>query len=152
VKWIILVAGACAALAVPVLRGTATAQSQPPSGTLELVQLERETRSSFVDAPPRRREAAGDIFTVAGRVRDATGSPSGRAQAVFTQTGRRTAQGSATFALATGQIVIAGGLAGSDSVDTLAIVGGTGAYAGATGTARITMRRGRTEFRFSFGD
>lgn len=151
-KWLTLVAGACVALAAPALLGTATAQPGPPSGTLELVQLERDTRSGFVDTPPRRRESAGDTFTVAGPVRDAAGRRAGRAQAVFTQTGRRSAQGNATFALRTGQIVIAGGLAGSNNIDTLAIVGGTGAYTGATGTARITMRRGRTAFRFSFGD
>jgi hypothetical protein len=150
-KRLILATGACAALAVPALLGTATAQSGPPSGTLTLVQLERDTRSGYVDNPPRRRESAGDVFTVSGRVRDAANRPAGRAQAVFIQTGGRSAQGTATFALAQGQIVIVGGLAGSGT-DTFAIAGGTRAYDGATGTARITERRGRTEFLFSFGD
>lgn len=147
---LIVMTGVCAAVAVPALLGTATAQSGPPSGTLELRQLERDTRFGYVDNPPRRRESAGDVFTVRGRVRDAANRPAGSAQAVFTQTGRRSAHGSATFALAQGQIVIAGRLAGRGT-DTLAILGGTGAYAAATGTARISERRGRTEFLFSFG-
>lgn len=150
-KRLILAIGAGAALAVPALLGTATAQPGPPSGTLTLVQLERDTRTGYLDNPPRRRESADDVFAVSGRVRDAANRPTGRAQAVFTQTGRRLAQGSATFALAQGQIVIVGGLAGSGT-DNLVIAGGTGAYAGATGTARITERRGRTEFLFSFVD
>ena len=149
-KRLIVATGACAALAVSALLSTATAQSGPPAGTLALVQLERDTRTGYVDNPPRRRESTGDVFTVSGRVRDAANRPVGRAQAVFTQTGRSSAQGSATFALARGQIAIVGGLAGSGT-DTLTIAGGTGAYAGATGTARITERRGRPEFLFSFG-
>jgi hypothetical protein len=150
-KRIAITAGACVALAVPALLGTAGAQSGPPPGTLELHQLERDVRSAFVDAPPRRRESAGDTFTVSGRVRDAAGRPAGTAQAVFTQTRRGAAQGSATLALSGGQIVIAGGLAGGDGDDTLVIAGGSGAYSGASGTVRITEGRGRTSSVFSFG-
>jgi hypothetical protein len=149
-KRLMLVTAGCAAFAALAPLGGATAQSGDPTGTLELVQLERETGLGGVDNPPRRRESKGDVFTINGRVRDASRRPAGTVQALFTQTGRRTAQGAATFKLAQGQIVIAGGLWGSGD-DTLAIVGGTGAYTRTAGTVRVTERRGRTEFLFSFG-
>ena len=82
-------------------------------------------------------------------MRDTAGKAVGSAQAAFTQTGPRSAQGSATFTLAGGRIMIAGALAGRGD-DTLAIAGGSGSYAGASGTVQIVEGRGRTEFRFSF--
>jgi hypothetical protein len=148
-KKTILAGGVCAVLTVPALLGTASGQSGAPSGTLELMQLERENRSGYVDNPPRRRESTGDVFTVAGRVRDTSRRAAGRVQGSFTQTGRGTAQGAVTFALAGGQVVIVGGLTGKGR-DTFVIAGGTGAYAGATGSVQITVRRARTEFRFDF--
>ena len=147
-KRLILTGGACAALAAAVLAGGATAQTAPT--TLELHQLERDARSGFVDNPPRRRESNGDVFTVGGRLRDAVGRSVGSDQAVFTQTARRTAHGGATFTLTDGSIVVSGRLGGTGT-DTLAIVGGTGAYAGATGTVLVTEGRRRTSFRFSLG-
>jgi dirigent-like protein len=146
-KRLALAVTACTAIAVPAALTNATAQTGQPT-TLELVQLERDVRDAFVDNPPRRRESAGDVFIVSGRVRDTAGRPVGRASAVFTQTSRSSAQGAATFVLANGQIVVEGRLAGSGA-DTFAVVGGTGAYAGATGTARITEGRRRTEFTFT---
>jgi hypothetical protein len=147
-KRLILTAGACAALAAALVAGGATAQTTP--ATLELVQLERDVRAGFVDNPPRRRESAGDVFTIRGRVRDAAGRAVGSATAVFTQTSRRTAHGGATFTLADGAIEVGGALGGR-GVDTLAIVGGTGAYANATGSVRITEGQRRTTFSFTFG-
>jgi hypothetical protein len=147
-KRLILTGGVCAALAAALLVGGATAQTAP--ATLEVVQLERDTRGGFVDNPPRRRESAGDVFTVRGPLRDAAGERVGSADAVFTQTGRRSARGGGTFTLADGSIEVSGRLGGSGT-DTLAIVGGTGAYANATGSVRITEPKGRTAFRFTFG-
>jgi hypothetical protein len=147
-KRLILITGACAALAAVLVTGGATAQTAP--ATLELVQLERDVRAGFVDNPPRRRESPGDVFTVRGRVRDATGRAVGSADAVFTQTGRNAARGGATFTLADGTIEISGALRGRGT-DTLAIVGGTGAYADVAGSVRITEQRRRTVFRFTFG-
>jgi len=149
-KKLVLTAAATAALAATALLGTATARSGPPTGTLALVQLERDARSGFVDNPPRRRESAGDVFTIRGPVRDAANQPAGSAQATFTQTGRTTAHGSATCALAQGRIATAGTIGGG-AEETLVITGGTGAYAGATGAVQVTERRDRVEFVFSFG-
>jgi Allene oxide cyclase barrel like domain len=114
------------------------------------VQLERDVRAGFVDNPPRRRETAGDVFTIRGRVRDAAGKAVGSTSAVFTQTGPRSARGGATFSLADGTIEVSGALRGRGA-DTLAIVGGTGAYAGVTGSVRITEGQRRTTFRFTLG-
>jgi hypothetical protein len=145
-KRLILTGGICAALAAALLAGGATAQTAP--ATLELVQLERDVRGGFVDNPPRRRESAGDVFTVRGALRDASDRRVGSADAVFTQTGRRSARGGGTFTLADGSIEVSGRLGGSGT-DTLAITGGTGAYLGASGTVVIDEGRGRTRFRFA---
>jgi hypothetical protein len=139
-------AAVTAAVAGLAVIGTAGAQTTPT--TLELVQLERDVNAGFVDNPPRRRETAGDVFTIRGPVRDASGRRAGRAEAVFTQTARRSSFGSATFVLSGGQLVISGIVDGGSS-DTLAVVGGTGAYAGATGSVRVTEGRRRTAFSFT---
>lgn len=73
-----------------------------------------------------------------------------RSVRVVTQTSRRSAIGSATFVLAQGEVMVDGRLAGRGA-DTLAIVGGTGTFAGATGTVRITQGSRRTEFVFTLG-
>lgn len=149
-KRIVPIAATVAAIAaVPALVAGAGAQSAPPSGTLELVQRERDVRAGFVDNPPRRRESAGDVFTVTGPVRDAAGRRAGTVQAVFTQTRRRGAHGAVTFLLSGGRITAVGALAGSGT-DDLAIAGGTGTYAKAAGTVTITEAEGETRFRFAF--
>jgi hypothetical protein len=145
-KPLLIAAAATAALAGSTLIGSAGAQTTP--ATLELVQLEREVRTGFVDNPPRRRESAGDVFTIRGPVRDASGRRAGRAEAVFTQTARRSSLGNATFVLSGGRLMTSGIVDGG-TTDTLAVVGGTGAYEGAAGTVRITEGRRRTSFSFA---
>lgn len=144
-----ILAGLGAALAMGAVASAGAGAQSAPSGTLELVQRERDVRSGFVDNPPRRRESAGDAFTVAGPVRDTEARKVGRVQAVFTQTGRRTALGSATFLLRGGRLTIAGALAGSGT-DELVIAGGTGAYAGARGTVTLREASDGVRFRFAF--
>jgi hypothetical protein len=146
---ILAAAGAAVALA-GVAAGTGSAQEQP--STLELVQRSTETRTGFVDTPPRRREGPGDLFTVSGPVRDSSGRRTGRSDAMFAQTSAKHAQGSATFALPSGTLVASGALDNSGRSargDRLAIVGGTGAYAGASGTLELTYERRATRFRFT---
>lgn len=141
-------AALAAAIAGSSLIASAGAQTSPT--TLEFVQLERDVRTGFVDNAPRRRESPGDVFTIRGAVRDSAGRSAGKADAVFTQTGKDSALGAATFALRDGQLMIAGRVGGG-SADTLAVVGGTGAYAGATGAVRITEGNRRTRFSFTLG-
>lgn len=143
-KRLTLIIAACAALAVP-----SVVTAQAPT-TLELVQIDREVKTGLVDNPPKRRESAGDVFTVRGPIRGTDNRRAGTSQGVFTQTGPDSAHGAATFTLPSGRIAIQGVL-GTSGVDTLAVVGGTGAYANATGTVRIAQRAGRTTFAFTFG-
>lgn len=145
-KRLVLAVLAVAAAAAAV--GAAGAAQNPPAPTtFELVARDRETRFKMVDAPPRRRESPGDIRTISARLRDSAGRPSGRLQAVFVQTSAREAQGTGTFILASGRIVIAG-VEGRGNAP-FAIVGGTGQYAGAGGTVTLTEARGAVRFRFS---
>jgi hypothetical protein len=145
-----------AALAVAVV-GLAVVNSNaqqpgPPTGTLELVGLNREARFKFVDTPPRRRESAGDQILITQRLRNASNRRVGRVHASFAITpGRRSAaQGSGTFILRNGRIVVTGIVDERGRTDTLAIVGGSGAYTGARGTLVVTDRRRSERFLFTF--
>src|SRR5919107_635532 len=119
--------------------GTQAQQPGPPTGTLQLVQPERDGRfRATVDAPPRRRGGRisnGDGFLLTGPVRDQAGRRVGRLQAVFVVTNarREETQASGTFFLADGRIVVEGADTRAP-VDEFAITGGTGRYAGARGT------------------
>ena len=153
----LIITAACAAIVgVVALVGNSGAQQPgPPTGTLELVSLNRETRFAFVDNPPRRRERAGDLFMINARLRDTSNRPAGRLHASFAETQpppRVVAQGSATFILGNGQIMVSGPLVDrpGDRTDTFAVVGGTGAYTAARGTMVSTDTRRRTRFVFTF--
>jgi hypothetical protein len=92
--------------AIVVVRSDAQ-EPGPPTGSLELVSHDDETRFTFVDNPPRRRERAGDLFVINSRLRDSSNRPAGRLHATFAEIQpppRVIAQGSATFRLGDGQI------------------------------------------------
>jgi Dirigent-like protein len=154
----LIITAACVAIisaAVLVVRSDAQ-QPGPPTGTLELVSLDRETRFTFVDNPPRRRERAGDLFVINSRLRDGTNRPVGRLHASFAETQpppRVVAQGTATFILDDGQIMVSGPIVNRgprDRTDTLAVVGGTGAYTAARGTLVTRETRRGTRYVFTF--
>lgn len=138
------VAGAALA-ATALAAGSGTAQEPPAPTELELVATDRDTRSAFVDAPPRRREGPGDMFTIEGRLRGGAG----RVVATFVQTSGARAQGGGTFVLPNGRIMFAGTLSGSSRVNEMAVIGGTGAYANAGGTMTATESRTATSFRIT---
>jgi hypothetical protein len=150
----LVVTAALAAIAgLAAVGGSSGAQPPaPPTGTLELLSLDRETRFKFVDTPPRRRQNAGDTILISGRLRDNSNTPSGQFYASFATTPSRglVSQGSGTFRLRNGQIVAAGTIDDAGRTDTLAIVGGTGAFTGARGTLVITETRRMTQFAFTF--
>jgi Dirigent-like protein len=154
----LITTAACAAIvSVVALVGSSGAQQPgPPTGTLELVSLDRETRFAFVDNPPRRRERAGDLFVINARLRDAAGRPAGRLHASFAETQpppRVVAHGSATFILRNGQVMVSGPIVDrgrTDRTDTFAVVGGSGAYTAARGTMVSRETRRRTRFVFTF--
>jgi hypothetical protein len=149
---------ACAAIVtvVALVSSSGAQQPGPPTGTLELVSLDRETRFAFVDNPPRRRERAGDLFVINARLRDAADRPAGRLHASFAETQpppRVVAQGSATFILRNGQVMVSGpivDLGRTDRTDTFAVVGGSGVYTAARGTMVTRETRRRTRFVFTF--
>jgi Dirigent-like protein len=154
---LIFTAACAATVTIVALVDTSGAQlPAPPTGTLELVTLDRETRFAFVDNPPRRRERAGDLFMINARLRDDEGRPTGRLHATFAETQpppRVVAQGNATFRLRNGQIMISGPIVDrgrGDRSDAFAVVGGTGAYTAARGTMVTRETRTRTRFTITF--
>jgi hypothetical protein len=135
---------------------TAAQEPTPPTGTLQLMQRDRETRFHFIDVPPRQGQrqppTPGDGFLLTGALRyQASGNRAGRLQAVFviTNVRREEAQISATFLLRGGRIM-ASGADTKPRVDDFAITGGTGRYAGARGTLRVTEHRRSSAFLFTF--
>lgn len=141
--------------AIVVVRSDAQ-EPGPPTGSLELVSHDDETRFTFVDNPPRRRERAGDLFVINSRLRDSANRPAGRLHATFAETQpppRVIAQGSATFRLGDGQIMVSGPIVNQgpgDRTDTLAVVGGTGAYTAARGTLVTTETRRGARYVLTF--
>jgi hypothetical protein len=144
----LLAAGALGASVV----STEAQQAGPPTGTLQLTQRDRDASFKFINVPPRqRRPGVGDSFLITGAVRDQAGQRAGRLQADFVITGARgaQAQGSATFVLAGGHIVLSGAETRA-RVDEFAVTGGTGRYAGARGTLTVSEHRRSTTFVFNF--
>ena len=127
-------AGVALASDSPAKQSPGAHASAPPTGTLQIVLQPKSF--SFADVPPKRSgdgpPSPGDASIVGYRVLDASGQKRlGRAQFVCVATDRRGEheQCSGTIALPDGQIATQG------DAEHVAIVGGTGAYAGARGTA-----------------
>jgi hypothetical protein len=108
--------------------------SAPPTGSLQIVL--RPQSFHLADLPPKRSgdgpPSPGDASIITYRVFDAAGAKRlGRAQFVCTAIDRRGEheQCGGTIALPDGQLATQG------DADNVAVVGGSGAYAGARGTA-----------------
>jgi hypothetical protein len=92
------------------------------------------------------------------RLRDGSNRRAGRLHASFAETQpppRVVAQGSATFILGNGQIMVSGPIVDrgrGDRTDTFAVVGGSGAYTAARGTMVTRETRRSTRFVFTFAD
>jgi hypothetical protein len=149
---------ACAALvaAVAVVGTSGAQQVGPPTGTLDLVTPQRGSKFRFVDNPPLRKESAGDMAVLTGRLRGSDGSAQGRFQAYFVATKNGNfdrafrGQASGTFMLPAGDIVIEGVTDDKRDQEPLPIVGGTGSYTGARGVVLVTDTRTETRFHFAF--
>jgi hypothetical protein len=132
-------------------------QPGPPTGTLELVQRARESTFRHIDHTPRgggpQAPSPGDVAITGGTLRDTSNRRAGKAHVVFMRLkGRRKAhvdQVSATFDLKGGQIVMEG-VSDGGRTDVVAITGGTGTYAGARGTVRVSFTRTRAHIRLTF--
>ena len=127
-------AGLALAADGPAKHASGARASAPPTGALQIVL--RPQSFHIVDNPPKRsghgRRSPGDASITTYRVFDASGAKRlGRAQFVCTAVGRRGEheQCIGTIALPDGQIATQG------DADNVAVVGGSGAYAGARGAA-----------------
>jgi len=148
---------ACAAIiGVVAFAGSSGAQQPvPPTGTLELVSLDRETRFKFVDNPPRsdpERPSRGDLAIITARLRDSANGRAGKLYVVFMRLAgkrRHVDQVRATFRLRDGHIVVEG-ISTGGRTDNVAVTGGTGRYAGARGTLHVTQTRKAARYRFTF--
>lgn len=152
-----LITVACAAIisAIAFVGTSGAQQLGPPTATLELVSLDRETRFRVIDNPPRsdpERPSPGDLAIITARLRDSANRRAGKVYAVFMRlAGRRrfVDQVRGTFRLRGGYIVVEGIVAGGRR-DNLAVTGGTGSYAGARGTLQVTSTRKGARYRFTF--
>lgn len=132
------------------LASTGAAQAPgPPTGTKELVL--RQASFKFLDHPPRRRgdvpPSPGDTAIIGWRVLDATGKQRlGRLSAICVSTDRRgqAIQCTSALVLPDGAIMLEG------TGSALAVTGGTGAYAGARGTAEGHNHGGKETLELTF--
>jgi hypothetical protein len=127
-----LVAGLIAALAI--FAGTAAAG--PTKSTIHLKLP--GTKSSYVDLG-RKGYSGGDYFVTTGRLLDrATGQPAGRLGGIWTILSRAADNASFDLGLTHGTLIVNGRIVHAAKQSVLAIVAGTGSYAGAHGT--LTFR------------
>jgi hypothetical protein len=127
-------AGLALAAEHPAPQAPAARPAAPPTGTQQIVL--RPKSFNFADVAPKRKgdgpPSPGDASIITYHVLDAGGAKRiGRAQFVCIATDRRGQheQCTGTIALPGGQIATQG------DAENVAIVGGSGAYAGARGTA-----------------
>jgi hypothetical protein len=109
------------------------AAAAPADFTVTTTMRERDT--TFVDNPPRRRQNAGDVVAGTGRI---TGERTGTFDFACTAASRQAflCMGSSSFP--DGAIHLQARLRGEPDTIAVAIVGGTGAFAGARGTLTST--------------
>ena len=139
-----------AALVAAVVAATASANGATVT-TLHLV--EKDKAFHFVDNPPaggeRQPPSMGDQFVFTSELLTRSGKHAGmlHATCIVTEGGRNTVSTCyGTFGLRGGQLVAMTTLVGDKKVDHIAIVGGTGAYAGARGEVISVDRGANTPF------
>lgn len=143
---------AAAAAATAALATTSAAQpAGPPTGELHLVA--RAQSATLVDNPPRQHSrhhppSRGDGLVLIEKVYDpATGDRIGRSQTACTVIDARHSrlQCTGTVVLPQGEIALQ-----SDGQPPIAVTGGTGAFAGARGTADGNEHDGRIDVTVHF--
>jgi allene oxide cyclase-like protein len=149
-----VMATATAAVLAMSAGGEPRASQAPADFTVTTTFRDRDT--SFVDVRPRRRESPGDTVILPGRFTGAgkSGSLPVTCQVVERpRRNRETALCTGSVILADGQISFQGAIVGDPDTVTLSIVGGTGAYNGASGTLTdktTSERRGRSVSQTTF--
>lgn len=134
-------AGVAAAAVAPGSSG----QSAPAPLTLDM--RHEEAKVTMLDEAPRMTkkrpsESPGDSVVSHGVLRDSTGARVGAVHGQFVVTSGRSPDTTehvlSTFVLAGGQIAAQGVIDQEGDSESVAIVGGTGQYDGATGSIEIT--------------
>lgn len=141
----VLAVGVVVASAVAATVGLASGSAEPaPASTTFLLRFQPKL-ARFVDAPPKRGMAhpnAGDVLIGVSKVYDKSGKTAlGRTAELCTLTSGGSNFGCAldvTLHLRNGTLVVAGDAHPTHSPWTAAVVGGTGAYAGARGTLHVS--------------
>ena len=127
---------------------SAPAQANHVLETRTLHLVEKGGGLKIVDNPPRARHqydfSAGDIVIVTREITTARGGRGGSMHLVCIATGATTQQCNGTETLAGGTLELAG-TSGPHPATAVAVIGGTGAYAGARGTSVSTDRKNNTD-------
>jgi hypothetical protein len=138
-----------------VVAGGNDAAATRAARSLDLVLRLPEARVTQVDAPPAHsntnpQDSPGDAIVLHAPVRKPAGAKVGQIDAVFTATaGSDREQIVCTITLGRNQIAVQG-IDGAASVDRVAIVGGTGRFAGARGTLTARETGAQRRFHLSF--
>ena len=120
--------------AAALVSGIGASSGGASTGVASLRFYERPGPTSVVDNAPKGKKAGrGDLIVYANPVFDRQGTQVGTDHGVCTVLSSSQSQCEATLALPKGQIVTHG-LQGMTSSFEVAVIGGTGAYAGARGT------------------
>ena len=122
--------------------GKATPSSSPPVTTLHLVEIDHSF--NFVDNPPKidpakQQFSPGDAFVFSSELKTRSGKHAGWLDASCSAvTGGKNGVTECTgaFRLAGGELIASATVAGDEKVTNIAIIGGTGAYAGMRGQVR----------------
>lgn len=142
----IVFSGALAAAAIGSITATAQTNHALAARTLHLV--EKGGGLKVVDNPPKARHqydfSAGDIVIVARDITTARGSRVGSLRLVCIATSATTQQCSGTETLPAGTLELAGTSAPRPTT-SVAVIGGTGAYAGAHGTSVSSDRKNNAD-------
>ncbi len=144
----VLAASCLAVVGATTIVATGLAGQERMKGTvLDLQMRHAEAKVTIIDEAPkmtksRPSESPGDSAVGSGTIRDAQGARIGTVHNDFVVTTGRTPgtteQVTSTFVLQKGQIATQGVIDQVGVSETLAVIGGTGAYEGASGTVEIT--------------
>jgi hypothetical protein len=139
---------AAALLAAATTAAVASAASTKSGSSVTLHLVEKDLGFNYVDNPPRGGQneppSIGDSFAFTANVLTKAGKRAGHLEATCTVTrGGKNGYGvcSGIMALAGGELALMTETStGTHGPDTIAIVGGTGAYEGATGSVHSVPR------------
>jgi len=139
----VLIVAALAAAATALVLAVGGSAQGPKARTIQLVEQEGQ----FTEVPnPPKGFSPGDEFVIRGKLTDTSGEAAGtdHAYCVITKASRHhpVADCTASFFLRDGKISVVGGVHLERRKQVLPVVGGTGAYVGAQGTAVSESRKG----------